>query len=246
MEEQHERFSDADFFIDYPMRPGSGMGAFQDLMRGRFVGLDDAREDRLTFRLAIVGGPWRQEWDGPDYGLSDRDETARQELIGRAISEARTRERGFYVTGFSPAVGADWIGVTAGRGRDETRAFDRVPVVATTRRYRDEGFTPTWFLETFAGTIYTAAALFPQTHPDLRVVGIMWSIENPLEVPLIVSDAANHRRRFPPTDDEPKGVLSGVVRIGDLTERTDELVQTQMGRFRRTVLTRYGVPTDLW
>lgn len=119
-------------------------------------------------------------------------------------------------------------------------------MIATARAHSADGFAATWFIEEFAGTIYTAAALFPRTHPDLRAVGIVWSLENPLEVPLIVNDAISNPHRFRPSDDERRVILSGLVPIGDLVDATDELVRVQKERFRRTVLTRYGVPASLW
>jgi hypothetical protein len=236
--------TDADFFAD-PIGYRTGFSAFKDVVRRKFAGLMATRSDQLTLWMGIVGAPWRQGWDGPEFGLNDRDERTRQELINRAIGNARAREPRFYQNGFAADVGAYWMGVTAGHDRDETRIYDREPVIATARSYPDDGFAITWFLATIAGTIYTAAALFPRTHPDLRAIGIIWALENPRKVPLIIHDDISRPHKFPPKGDEPRGIISGILPIAALVDNTDETVRLQKERFQQTVVTRYGVPGSL-
>lgn len=239
--------TDADY-VNYPgdVRRGWGRSAFLQIVRHRFDEITlKTPLDSLTFWFAVFGAPWRFEWDGANFsGMSRQEEDVRADAIADGMAAARHGEPGFYRTGYHSDAGGGWIGVQQGHGRDETRVYDREPIVVSREQYEDTRFSGHWFEPTVGGTILLAAALLPQLHPELKAVAMAWRLANPQHVPMLVNDRINHPHFFQPgTGESP--VITGILPTAVLLSDPLTVAKSQQRQFIRTVLAHYNVPPNL-
>src|ERR1700693_2068998 len=128
------------------IRPGSGRSEFIDTALRRFSEITSQESLNLTFWFGVFGAPWRHEWNGPNVSsISRRDEQTREVEIEKAVLSAMRGVDGFYPSGFHPDAGRHWMGVQQGHGRDETRLYDREPIIVSSVRYPTKQFSVHWF-----------------------------------------------------------------------------------------------------
>lgn len=224
---------------------GSRRGIFLDVVRGRFHEIVEGRSPGLTFTFALFGAPWHHDWQGPNMEvLREAHDEQRYALIHAAMMSARVAARDFFVTGFQRDAGNGWLGAERGHGAEETRVYDREPIVISFARYKEKLFTPHWFEATISGAIHVAAAMFPQRHPDLKIFATIWRLTNESDAQMRINDSISRPHDFSPPEYFDT-VVSAIEPIGKLIDRPDRFAHEQVVQCIRTLRSRYNVPDYL-